>query len=423
MAYKGLLIIIDGLGDVGSPALLGKTPLEAAVTPSLDRMAGEGSCGLIDPLYPGLPVGTHTGAGVLMGLAPADAQRLARGPVEAAGIGLNGRPGDVLLRCNFATLMDEDGEFRIRDRRAGRIREDTDALAEALRDVPLSSGISGHLYPATQHRAVLVLKGSGLSGEVTDTDPGAGRRALGVLAAQALDAEDPASRRTAAAVNRFIREAHSRLKDHPVNRARESRGLLPANGILTRGAGSVGTLRNLVTAIGLKASVVTAERTVEGLGRLFGFRVVTDPAFTALPHTDLVGKLAMAVAELATRDMVFLHIKGPDVCSHDRDPMGKRACLERIDQALSELQHHDLVVGVTGDHSTDSHRGRHCGDPVPCLLLAPGGRRDSVAEFSESACQFGAFGRISSTAFLISLLDAMGVIGNYQPSLRRLLYL
>ena len=422
MAHKGLLIIIDGLGDVGSPVLLGKTPLEAAVTPNLDQLASGGSCGLVDPLYPGLPVGTHTGAGVLMGLAPADASRLARGPVEAAGIGLDVQHGDVLLRCNFATLVDEGNALRIRDRRAGRIREGTDALADVLADVPLGDGISGHLYPATHHRAVLVLRGSGLSGEVTDTDPGAGRRALGVVAAKALDFDDVASQRTAIAVNRFIREAHDRLTGHPLNMARESRGLLPANGIITRGAGTARALRNLVTLLGLEASVITGERTVEGLGRLFGFRVVTDPAFTALPRTDLAGKLAAAVAELATRDLVFLHIKGPDICSHDRDPQGKKACLERIDQSLSRLKLPELVIGVTGDHSTDSNRGRHSGDPVPCLLSAPNGRRDAVTAFGEGDCEVGALGRIPSTAFLISLLNAMGAIGNYQPSWRRLLF-
>lgn len=422
MDCKGLLIIIDGLGDRSSPVFHGQTPLEAAHTPNLDGLADGGVTGLVDPLYPGIPVGTHTGTGILMGLAPADAIRLARGPVEAAGIGLEVQPGDVLLRCNFATLADEEGSLQIRDRRAGRIQEGTDELAGVLRDLSLGDGITGDLYPTTQHRAVLALRGGGLSAGVTDTDPGSGRRARGVLTALAIDANDAASQRTASALNRFVREAHRRLKGHPLNAEREARGLLPANGILTRSAGGAEAPRNLVTSLGLDASVITGERTVEGLGRLFGFRVVTDPAFSALPHTDLAGKLAAALTELETRDLVFLHIKGPDICAHDRDPLCKKACLERIDQALAALPRDDLVVGVTGDHSTDSNRGRHCGDPVPSLLTSPDGRRDAVTVFGERDCVDGGLGRITGTAFVLSLLDAMAAIGNYHPAFGRQLF-
>lgn len=421
MDCKGLLVVVDGLGDRSCSALNGLTPLEAASTPNLDRLVSKGITGMLDPLYPGVPVGTHTGTGVLMGLAPADAATLARGPVEAAGIGLPVKAGDVVLRCNFATLSEVDRGTRIRDRRAGRIQEGTEELAAVLRDLPLGDGITGSLYPTTQHRAVLALSGDGLSTAVTDTDPGSGREAIGLLSARASVDDDPAAKRTAAAVNQFVREAQLRLAAHPVNVERVARGLLPANGILTRGAGGAGALRNFVTSLGLSTSVITAERTVEGLGRLFGFRIVTRPGFTALPDTDLEGKLNAAIVELATRDLVFLHIKGPDICSHDRDPLGKTACLERIDEVLSALPRDNLVIGVTGDHSTDSNRGRHCGDPVPCLLVSPDGRRDGVAAFNESSCMGGGLGRLSATAFILSLLDAMAVIGNYDPSYRDLI--
>jgi 2,3-bisphosphoglycerate-independent phosphoglycerate mutase len=327
-----------------------------------------------------------------------------------------------LLRCNFATLNGEGNGFDILDRRAGRIREGTEALAAELRDLPLGDGIVGSLYPTTQHRAVLALIGSALSSAVTDTDPGSGREATGVLPARASDANDEAAQRTAAAVNVFVREAHKRLVGHPLNVDRAARGLLPANGILTRSAGSTAPLGNLVSSLGLSASVITAERTVEGLGRLFGFRTVTRPGFTALPHTDLTGKLRAAIAELESRDLVFMHVKGPDICSHDRDPLGTKACLERIDEAFAGLKGDDLVIGITGDHSTDSTRGRHCGDPVPSLLVAPNGRRDATTAFNESACMEGGLGRITGTSFLISLLDAMAAIGNYSPPYRSLMF-
>ncbi|MCG6967041.1 MAG: alkaline phosphatase family protein [Chromatiaceae bacterium] len=414
--YRGLMIIIDGVGDRRCPEMAGSTPLEAAATPNLDRLAQAGITGQIDPLVAGAPVGTHTGTGVLMGLAPADAARLARGPVEAAGIGLDLQPGEVVLRCNFATLAGSGDGMAIRDRRAGRIQVGTAELAAELQDLPLGDGISGSLHPATQHRAVLWLRGSDLSAEVTDTDPGSGREARGQFSARPRDPGDRAAVRTAEAINMFVQEAHRRLSGHPLNRQREAAGLLPANGILTRGAGRATALGNMVTHLGLGASVITGERTVEGLGRLFGFRVINQPGFTALPQTNLDGKLAAALAQLDSQDLVFLHIKGPDISSHDCDPMGKRACIERIDRMLGGLPHDDLVIGITGDHSTDSGVGRHCGDPVPAVMVAPNGRRDAVMVFGESSCMVGGMGRVSATSFLIGMLDAMGAMNNFEPA-------
>jgi len=413
--YKGLMIILDGLGDRSCAELDGRTPLEAAFTPNLDQMTREGLLGMVDPLLPGVPVGTHTGTGVLMGLAPLDAGRLARGPVEAAGIGLDLHPGEVVLRCNFATLSDNGEGLAIQDRRAGRIREGTAELAEELRDLQLGDGITGDLYPATQHRAVLRLRGAGLSAGFTDTDPGSGREGHGVQLAQARDGREQSAVRTADAVNRFVREAYRRLVSHPVNLRRDVEGLFPANGILTRSAGECARLRNLVTHLRLNAAVVAGEHTVAGLGNLFGFKTLSEPGFTALPQTDLDGKVAATLKALENHDLVFLHIKGPDIAAHDRDAEGKKACLERIDRVLDGLPLSDLVIGVTGDHSTDSNFGRHCGDPVPGLLVAPKGRRDANVTFGEASCMVGGLGRLSATSFLISMLDAMGAMGNFRP--------
>ncbi len=157
LKYRGLVVILDGVGDRPSAALGGRTPLEAAHTPNLDRLAAAGMSGMVDPLLPGMPVGTHTGSGALLGLPPRLLMSLARGPVEAAGIGLDTEPGDVLMRCNFATLEEVVDGFNIVDRRAGRIREGTQELAAALKDMAVAPGISATLRPASQHRAVLRL--------------------------------------------------------------------------------------------------------------------------------------------------------------------------------------------------------------------------------------------------------------------------
>lgn len=413
---KGLLIILDGLGDRPSPALGGATPLEAARTPHLDTLARAGLCGMVDPMIPGVPVGTHTGTGILLGLAPADARRLARGTIEAAGLGLSVEQGDVTLRCNFSTLVADGGALRILDRRAGRIRHGTDELAAALSDIPMRDGIVATLHPATEHRAVLHLAGRGLTAAITNTDPGFDGVSARVLVSRPLWGDDPDGVRTSRAVNSFVREAFRRLVNHPVNVHRQSQGLPPANGIVTRGAGMIQSARNVLHHFGVKAALVAAERTVIGLGRLFRFTVINKKGFTAACDTDLNGKVSAAIEALGSHDLVFLHIKGPDLCAHDLDPLGKKAFLEAVDRALSPLLDRDLAIAVSGDHSTDSNTGGHCGDPVPSLLRAPLSRRDAATAFGEGACMQGGLGRITGTSLLLILLDHMGCLHNFRPT-------
>lgn len=370
--FKGVMIVLDGLGDRTCPALGGVTPLEAAETPNFDRLISAGIAGLVDPFIPGVPVGTHTGTGALFGLAPRDLHRLSRGPVEAAGVGIPQQAGDVFLRVNFATLEAEAQGLTVRDRRAGRIREGTRELADAVNAIPLDYGVSATLFPATQHRAVLRLSGPGLSAAISDTDPGdVPENNHRLLASQPLNIDDKASERTAQLLNHWLREAFKRLHDHPLNKRRIRQRELPASGILTRGAGMAFNIESFINHLGLKTAVVTGERTVAGLGKLLNFSVFTDPRFTASMDTDLSAKVAVTRQALADHNLVFLHIKSPDICSHDSNPLGKKAVLERIDDAILALIFEDLVIAVTADHSTDSNTGQHCGDPVPSFYLRP----------------------------------------------------
>jgi 2,3-bisphosphoglycerate-independent phosphoglycerate mutase len=411
---RGLIIILDGLGDRPVSRFKGATPLEAANTPNLDELVSRGRCGLVDPLYPGVPVSTHTGAGTLFGINTRDAYKLPRGPVEAAGTGLPVMPGDIALRCNFATLKADADGLQVLDRRAGRIHDNTCELVDALQEITLEDGFSASVRPATGHRAVMRLSGPGPLPVVSDTDPGSCRDCSHVLTSHALDTDNPLGEQTANAVNAFIRAAHRRLSGHPVNLRRIQQGLLPANGIITRGAGSIKKLHNIIHHIGLSTALVAGERTIIGLAHLSNFAVISKPEFTSMSDTSLEAKISATLAALQDHDLVYLHIKAPDIFSHDRDPEGKREFLERVDDALARLLQQDIVIGVSADHSTDSNTGRHCGDPVPSLLCAPGGRRDLCREFGETQCISGGLGRIPARAFLLTLLDEMGRMQNYR---------
>ncbi|UCC56738.1 MAG: 2,3-bisphosphoglycerate-independent phosphoglycerate mutase [Gammaproteobacteria bacterium] len=416
MKHKGMMIILDGLGDRPVAALGGATPLEAAHTPHMDAMVAAGRCGLVDTLYPGMPVDTHTGAGVLLGLKPGDAFHLPRGPVEAAGTGLPIMPGEIALRCNFATLEADGNSLRILDRRAGRISEGTHELADALQDIPLGEGFTASIRPATGHRAVMRLSGPGPLPEISDTDPGSSAEPCPVSISHSLDALNPLGEEAANALNRLVREAHARLDNHPVNQKRRQQGKPPANGILTRGAGTIGSIHNILHHLGLHAAVVAGERTLVGLANLFNFTAISQPGFTSMPDTDLAGKIAAALAALEEHDIVFLHIKAPDIHAHDRNPVAKKEGLELIDNALLPLLREEIVIGITADHTTDSNTGRHCGDPVPSLICSAAGRKDKCNEFGETPCLAGALGRIRGHAFLLSVLDEMQCLQNYQTA-------
>ncbi len=412
---KGVLLILDGLGDRAIAEFDYKTPLEMAQTPNMDRLIQQGQGGQVDPLFPGLPVGTHTGTALLLGVPPSEVVNLPRGPIEAAGIGISSQPGDVLIRCNFATLEAESDHLRIKNRRAGRIDQGTDQLAAELNNIDLGDGIHATLYPATQHRAVLKLSGDGLSAAISDTDPGSRYQGDTLLASKPLDDNESAAR-TAAALSRFSIIAHQRLSKHPLNQKRADEGLLPANGVICRSAGLSQSYNSLINHLGLKAALVAGEKTLIGLGKILGYQCHNMTRFTSLADTDLQGKFDLAKELLAENDLVFIHIKGPDICAHDFDPVGKRDLLESIDQTLASLIDDDIAIAITGDHSTDSKTGRHTGDSVPSLLYVPKGRRDGCSSYGELACMQGGLGRISAAALLTSLLDGMNWMHNFKSA-------
>ncbi len=406
---KGLMIILDGLGDRPNPLFEGQTPLQFATTTNMDNLLSSGSCGLVDTLSAGLPVGTHTGTAALMGIDHKSQLLLDRGPVEAAGVGIKSGKGDILLRANFATVA-EDGSSLI-DRRAGRINEGTDVLANALKNIKLNKGIRASLYPATQHRAVLHLIGKGLSPDISNTDPSRIFPGVQCLNSHAFDPENKKARRTAKAVNQFLTIAHNILKDHPVNHSLD----LPANTLLTRGAGMAFKPRNLLSEMGINTAVISGEGTIFGLAKMFGFDVISSKDFTASTDTHLSEKFSAASKALEKYDMVYLHIKATDIFSHNKDALGKMKFLEAVDQQLENINTQDLVIGISGDHSTDSISGNHNGDAVPSLLTAPSCRIDQVNTFSELHCSQGGLGRIKGHNFLHSMLDLMGRLNNYHP--------
>lgn len=394
---KLLLVICDGLGDRPVRELEGKTPLQYADCPNFDWFAENGICGIMDIIAPGVPPGSDTAHLALLGNDPYETYS-GRGPFEAFGIGMEVRPGDVVLRGNFATV---DDNLNIIDRRAGRIKTGTKEIAESLNGLKIQ-GANIFFREGTEHRAVLLIRGEGLSAEVNDTDP----HKVGCcpLRAQPLT---PEAKKTANILEEFSTKAHEILKEHPVNKKREGEGKLPANYILLRGAGMTPNLRSTKEKYGLKSAAVVGVMLVKGVCKALGMEIIEVKGATGGVDTDMMAKAKAAVSALKSHDFVLLHVKACDVYGHDGDAQGKVETIQRLDDMLGFVRENisNTCVALTADHSTPVSVGNHSGDPVPLAIVGEGVRIDHVDRYDEISMAGGALGRIRGKDLLPILLD------------------
>ncbi len=378
---KVLLIIADGLGDRPNIALNGRTPLEAASKPNLNAMALEGLVGLIDPIAPGIIPGSDTSHLNYLGYDPYR-YYTGRGPFEAMGTGLKLKEGDVAFRANFAT-MDENG--MIIDRRAGRIRKGTDDLAKKLN---MKIGDVEILFKeGTEHRAALVLRGDGISTQVSENDPHTDNRVPAEI--RALSEEGA---KTASILREFSKRSAVILRDMEVNRERRSKGEREANFILFRGGGVVPSLPSFNARWGIRGGYVAGVSLVSGICGLVGLRDYTPKGVTGSLDTDVSRKFESAASALEKEDFILINVKGTDIAGHDGNAFAKKEFIEKIDNAIGEQLGslmRDNVVCFTGDHSTPASIREHTSDPVPILIHYPGSRRDGIKEFGETSVRNG----------------------------------
>ncbi|MCI4345696.1 MAG: alkaline phosphatase family protein [Thermoplasmata archaeon] len=418
------LIVLDGLADRAEPGAA-PTPLAAARTPNLDRMASEGRTGLLSILGPGVAPESDAGVLALLGYSP-ETDSPGRGVLEALGAEIPLGPGDVALRTNFATV---DGAGVVTDQRVGRNLSTAEAtrLADAITKADLlgGAGIHAELRSTVGHRGVLWLhpvSGGELSPQVSNSDPfyekkGGLGRALVVenpvpRPVRPLDA-DERSVRTADALNRFLEAVPRVLESHPVNARRALGGRRIANALLTRNAGALPTVApaQIEGRYGLSAAAITEMPVERGIARLFGL----EDRFVGPMGPDRAAALQERAertrAALAEREFVYVHLKGPDEPGHDGDGERKREVIEQIDAGFFgpflEGLGRDVRVVVTADHATPVARRGHSDDPVPVLLWgaqvdpAPGPR----GKFSEESCAAGALGERPARELMSLLLD------------------
>jgi 2,3-bisphosphoglycerate-independent phosphoglycerate mutase len=396
LANKILFVVLDGSAD--RPSVEATTPLTAAQTPFLDRLAQEGISGIMDVIAPGTPPGSDTAHLSLLGYSIKDVYT-GRGPFEAAGVGIDVKPGDIAFRGNFATV--KDGV--VIDRRADRIDE-TKALSDAIRE-QLHLDCKFLFKESAGHRAVLVLRGEGLSPSITQTDP----QHIGPILRSKSITNDASSRRTADIVNDFTRQVSSILTDHPINKERKLANQLQANTVLLRGAGSVPNLVPLEQRTGLNAAVIAATALVIGIGRLTGMTYIPTKGATGHVDSNIEEKVKNVNKALKQHAFVLLNIKGADEAGHDGDFNVKTQFLTRVDEALSNLViDESTLVVITADHTTPVSLKEHSGDAVPFLIRGKGVRVDRTSAFNEYAAISGGMNRICGKDIMPVLTDLLG---------------
>jgi len=399
---------MDGLGDRPVKELDNKTPLEYAQTPNMDKFAQLGMNGLLHVISPGVTPGSDTAHLALFGVDPY-IYYTGRGPFEAAGIGLEVKEGDIAFRTNFATINSDN---IIADRRAGRIKEGTQQLIDLFKDMEFE-GVQILLEAGTEHRAALILRGEGLSDKVSENDP----HVEGKEPLQFKPLEDtPEAQKTARVLTSFVMKAKEILAKAPLNIDRESRGLLPANYLLIRGAGKVPKVPNFEKEYNLNSACVAGGGLYKGVGRMLGMHIIEDSRLTGGTNTDLSAKFEVALKTLEKYDFVFTHVKGTDNLSHDGKPIEKMKFIEKIDKELYRFlpdNLDDLVVMITGDHSSPCSFKDHSADPVPVIIYSPDCRVDKVSKFGESYAVEGNLGHLLGKHLMSVALNELRLVHKF----------
>lgn len=416
-------VLLDGVGDLPHPDLGGMTPLQAARTPNLDRLARGGAMGRVVSVGRGIAPESDIAVFNMLGYGFRHADYAGRGVIEAIGIGIDFRDGDLALRGNFATV---DGEGVITDRRAGRHieRADAEAVASELeRGVRFSRpGASVVVAPTVGHRVTVRIRldGEDLSSNVTNTDPAYARvDGMGIAKAVGdcmriekclpLDGS-PAAALAASLVNEFTEQSGRILAGSETNRARAEAGRKTLGCILLRDAGNRHPVVDPIGKVHSMSFSCIVDMPVEiGISR-----VLRMDAYEAGGLADYEAKARAAADAVASHDAVYVHLKGPDEFGHDGDAAGKRASIEDIDARffgplLGSIDLSRTAVVVSADHSTPCISKGHSDDPVP-LLVSGGGMRgpDGTERFTERDAEAGSLGLLEGADVVRTAVARIG---------------
>ena len=399
--------MLDGVGDLPHPDLAGKTPLEAATTKNMDALAKNGIMGQVISVGKGIAPESDIAVFNMLGYKFQHSDYAGRGVVEAIGIGIDFKDGDLALRGNFATL---DNEGKIIDRRAGRKieREDVEEISKEIeKEIKFSNpNASVVVAPTVGHRVTVRLRNSKpFSSEISNTDP-AYARVDGMGIAKAVSdfmkiekcipleqTEDAIS--AANLVNEFTEQSLEIMKKSDVNKRRSQKNKKLLNSILLRDAGNkYPNVKPINDLHSMNFSCIVDMPVEVGISNILKMRT-----YNAGGLTDYEEKASVAAQAMETENAIYVHLKGPDEFGHDGDAIGKMKNIEEIDKRFfgTLLEHIDVskvAVMISADHSTPSIHKGHSADPVPVLISGDMITNDDTQRFTEAEAKKGAIGLI-----------------------------
>jgi 2,3-bisphosphoglycerate-independent phosphoglycerate mutase len=381
---KLVLIVLDGLGDIATREQGYVTPLEAAITPNLDALAKDSAQGRMIPVAPGITPGSGPGHLGLFGYDPLQFQ-VGRGVIEALGLGLNLKAGDVAARANFCTL---DGRGIVTDRRAGRIdtpvcEELCALLSQKVKKIGDAEVI---IRPGKGHRFVVIFRGKGLEGPLTDADPH--REGLPVPKVRPVNEKSGKAKKAAKLVAEFYRKAL------PIIAKRK-----PANGFLLRGIAHQPHIPTFQDRYGLRAGCIAVYPMYKGLAQLVGMTKLEGPQ-------TIAEQFERYIAEYENYDYFFIHYKYTDMYGEDGNFAAKRKAIEDFDAGLPILlRKRPEVLAITGDHSTPCLVKGHSWHPQPVLVHSAISGSDKLDRFTETGANMGSLG-VFESKFLIRQMQA-----------------
>ncbi|HQN91598.1 MAG TPA: cofactor-independent phosphoglycerate mutase [Methanoculleus sp.] len=382
---KCIVILGDGMADEPLAELGGRTPLEYAETPNMDRIAREGRCGMLRTVPEGFEPGSDIANLSVLGYDPR-VSYTGRGPLEAASMGIDLREGEMAYRCNLVTVRDG----LMVDFNAGHISSAEGAAL--LRDLDAVLG-GVRVYPGISYRNLLVLP----EGRGSLTTPP--HDIVGRPIQEYLPRGDDA-----AVLLECMERSCEVFSDHPVNRRRVQEGKIPATGIWPWSGGKRPSLEPFRKKYGLAGGVISAVDLLGGIARLAGMEVIRVPGATGFIDTDYKAKARYAVDALDRLDFVYMHVEAPDEAGHMGSVDEKVLAIERLDEAIGIiLERPETIVAVLPDHPTPIRCRTHTADPVPFAVLGKG--KDGVKGFSEREARKGSFGLMEAVAFLPMLFS------------------
>jgi len=397
--YKCIIVSLDGATDVPIPALDNKTPFETANIPTLDQIAREGMSGVLYPIGRFNIPGSDTAHLAILGYDPFT-MYTGRGPLEVAGVGIDLKPGDVSIRCNYVTI---DDDFKLISRTAGYPREGTEALEEALNKITLSdSKVKVRFKNSQDYRCVLHFRGPNISAEISDNDPSYNviindsdsmsklkPGEMKIVTAKPLT-KDAAAKHMADLLNEYVLKAHKVLDAHPFNKDRRTKGQLAVNGLMPRGPGATPKIENFEQKWGIKGGCVCGTGLIKGICRLAGMKVASVPGATGYIDTNYEGKAEAALQLLGDGcDVVLAHVEGIDEVAHDKNVEAKIKAIgeasERLVKKLVNAADDNLVLCILSDHTTSSIRGDHISEPTELVIWSKSRlyRPDGLKSFCE----------------------------------------